>query len=147
MSLNAGGVKTDNNGNIQEMAAVCLLYPTDESDITKKELIAQWRKTFYSRIKEFKFNYIKISPCPVTSVELEIPILAGNITLLIGVSVTVITILCVLMYMTNDWVKSKPWMGIAAVVSVGLATVSSFGLLSAAGVDNPSTNVVIPFNV
>ncbi|XP_023211816.1 patched domain-containing protein 3-like [Centruroides sculpturatus] len=145
MSLNTGGVKTDNDGNIQEMAAVRLLYPTDESDITKKELIAQWRKTFYSRINKFKFNYIKIFPCPVTSVELEIPVLAGNITPLIGVSVTVITILCVLMYMTNDWVKSKPWMGIAAVVSAGLATVSSFGLLSAAGVDNPSTNVAIPF--
>ncbi|XP_067118593.1 patched domain-containing protein 3-like [Centruroides vittatus] len=145
MSLSAGGVKTDNDGYIQEMAAVRLLYPTDESNITKKKLITEWRETFYSRIKKFKFNYIKIFPCPVSSVELEIPILADNITPLIGAAVTVITVFSVLMYMTNDWIKSKPWMGIAAVVSAGLATVSSFGMLSAAGVDNPNSNIVIPF--
>ncbi|XP_023222695.1 patched domain-containing protein 3-like isoform X2 [Centruroides sculpturatus] len=48
-------------------------------------------------------------------------------------------------YMTNSWVRSKPWMGIAAVVSAGLAVVSSFGLMSACGVENIKYNVVLPF--
>ncbi|XP_067123233.1 patched domain-containing protein 3-like [Centruroides vittatus] len=48
-------------------------------------------------------------------------------------------------YLTNSWVRSKPWMRIAAVVSAGLSVISSFGLMSACGVENIKYNILLPF--
>ncbi|XP_067122962.1 patched domain-containing protein 3-like [Centruroides vittatus] len=49
--------------------------------------------------------------------------------------------------MTNNWVKSKPWLGVASVVSSGLAVATAFGLLSACGVENLRWNVSLPFMI
>ncbi|XP_023218070.1 patched domain-containing protein 3-like [Centruroides sculpturatus] len=49
--------------------------------------------------------------------------------------------------MSNNWARSKPLLGVASVVSAGLAVVTSFGFMSIVGVPNSIWNITIPFLV
>ncbi|XP_067128910.1 patched domain-containing protein 3-like [Centruroides vittatus] len=143
--LNLGGVKYDEEGYVKEVECMRLLYPVDESDFHKTHWIREWRKAFLSNVNKMNFHSIEVYPCPLLATELDVEVLAKQITPLISVAFIVATFFCVITYLTNSWVRSKPWMGIAAVVSAGLSVISSFGLMSACGVENIKYNIVLPF--
>ncbi|XP_023219911.1 patched domain-containing protein 3-like [Centruroides sculpturatus] len=143
--LNLGGVKTDIDGYVKAVEYMRLMYPVDESNEKKDNWITEWRKMFLKQVREYKFNFIELYPCPLLSTELEFKILAEKITPMISVSVVIVTIFCILTYMTNSWIRSKPWMGVAAVASAGLAVVSSFGLMGACGVGSIRSHICLPF--
>ncbi|XP_023235411.1 patched domain-containing protein 3-like [Centruroides sculpturatus] len=143
--FNFGGVKYDEEGYVKEVECMRLVYPVDESDFNKTHWIREWRKAFLSNVNKLNFHSIEVYPCPILATELDVEVLAKQITPLISVAFIVATFFCVMTYMTNSWVRSKPWMGIAAVVSAGLAVVSSFGLMGACGVENIKYNIILPF--
>ncbi|XP_023219924.1 patched domain-containing protein 3-like, partial [Centruroides sculpturatus] len=144
-AINFGGVKYDVNGYVQEVEYIRLVYPVDESNFSKRHWIREWRKAFLRNVNKLDFHSIEIYPCPFLVSELDVKNLADEITPLMSVAVIVVTIFCAMSYTTNSWVKSKPWMGIAAVVSAGLAVVSSFGLMGACGIENVNSNIMLPF--
>ncbi|XP_067131837.1 patched domain-containing protein 3-like [Centruroides vittatus] len=145
LCLNFGGVVTNDKDYIREAKAIRLIYLLDESDESKKHWNKEWRKALYNRIREYSFEHIKVFPDPFTLNEFQIKLISENVIPVISVAVVVISIFCMTTYMTNNWVKSKPWLGVAGVLSAGLAVSTSFGLLCACGIENVVWNISLPF--
>ncbi|XP_023221903.1 patched domain-containing protein 3-like [Centruroides sculpturatus] len=145
LSLNLGGVTTDNKGYIKQAKAVRLFYVLDESNASKKKWNEEWTKAVYKKLKDYSFEHIKIFPDPFSSTDFQVKRISQNLVSLISVAVVVVAIFSITTNMTNNWVKSKPWLGVASVVSAGLAVATTFGLLSACGVENLRWNVGLPF--
>ncbi|XP_023212986.1 patched domain-containing protein 3-like, partial [Centruroides sculpturatus] len=145
LSLNLGGVTTDDKGYIKEAKAVRLLYVLDESNENKKKWNEEWTKAVYNKLKDYTFEHIKTFSEPFSSTDYQIKRISQKLVSLISVAVVVVVIFCVSTNMTNNWVKSKPWLGVASVVSAGLAVATAFGLLSACGVENLQLSVGLPF--
>ncbi|XP_023213161.1 patched domain-containing protein 3-like [Centruroides sculpturatus] len=143
--MNLGGVKYDNEGYVKEIEAMRLIYSIDESDLSKANWIKEWKKEFLSKVQNIKFHSIEVYPCSLLATELDLQPLSDEIVPLISVAVIIVTIFCIMTYTTNNWIRSKPWMGIAATVSAGLAITSSFGLMGACGIDNICYNITLPF--
>ncbi|XP_023244775.1 patched domain-containing protein 3-like [Centruroides sculpturatus] len=147
LCLNLGGVKTDDKGYIIEAKAVRLLYPTDESNASKKMWNEEWKTAVYNKLRDYTFEHIKAFPDPFASTDYEIKRISQELVSLISVAVIVVAIFSMVTNMTNNWVKSKPWLGVSAVVSAGLAIATTFGFLSACGVQNVRWNVSLPFMI
>ncbi|XP_067133595.1 patched domain-containing protein 3-like [Centruroides vittatus] len=145
MFLNVGGVTLDADGYINEVSVLRLLYPLDENNSTKMEWNVAWTETLFNRIKEHNFKYIETFLEPFTSSEYEAMLNTQNSKSLISVTIIVVCIFCILSNMTNSWTRSKPWMGVASIISTGMAVIASFGLLFACGVENIIYNIAIPF--
>ncbi|XP_067126193.1 patched domain-containing protein 3-like [Centruroides vittatus] len=144
LCINLGGVKTDDKSYIKDAKAIRLIYPVDEFNSRKKELSTLWTEALYNRMKDYSSDYVEVLQEPFQATESEMKIISYKMIPLINASALIIIIICVITYMTNSWVRSKPWMGVASVVSTGMATAASFGLLCACGVENVSFNFGIP---
>ncbi|XP_023209924.1 patched domain-containing protein 3-like [Centruroides sculpturatus] len=145
LSVNLGGVTIDDNGYIIEAKAVRLFYILDEWNANKKKWNEEWTKAVYNKLRDYSFEHIKTFPDPFSSTDFQVERISQKLVSLVSVAVVVVAIFCVSTNMTNNWVKSKPWLGVANVVSAGLAVATTFGLLSACGVENLLWNVSLPF--
>ncbi|XP_023225404.1 patched domain-containing protein 3-like [Centruroides sculpturatus] len=145
LCLNLGGVKTDDKGYIKEAKAVRLLYELDESNANKKKWNEEWTKAVYNKLRDYTFEHIKTFPEPFFSTDFQLKRISQKLVSLISVAALAVAIFCVSTNMTNNWVKSKPWLGVASVVSASLAVATTFGLLSTCGVENLQWNVSLPF--
>ncbi|XP_023213024.1 patched domain-containing protein 3-like, partial [Centruroides sculpturatus] len=144
LCLNLGGVTTDDKGYIKEAKTVRLLYVLDESNENKKKWSEEWTKAVYKKLN-YSFEHIKTFPDPFSSTDFQVKRISQKLVSLISVAVVVVVIFCVSTNMTNNWVKSKPWLGVASVVTVGLSVSTGFGLLFACGVENLYWNVGFTF--
>ncbi|XP_067121406.1 patched domain-containing protein 3-like isoform X2 [Centruroides vittatus] len=146
-ALNFGSVIEDENDLIQTANAMRLTYFTDESDEKKHNVIERWRTEVYNRIRNHRFKHV------LCFVDYNWSIVQGNVQLMdnikpmIGALVAFISVFTTLTCMSNTWAKSKPLLGVASVVSAGLAVVTSFGFMSVVGVQNSIWNTTIPFLV
>ncbi|XP_067131175.1 patched domain-containing protein 3-like [Centruroides vittatus] len=145
LCLNLGGVRTDDKGYIKQAKAVRLLYVLDEPDTSKKSWNEEWTKAVYKKLRDYSFEHIKTFPDPFCSTASQVKRISQKLVSLISVAVVVVAIFCISTNMTNNWVKSKPWLGVASVVSAGLSVATSFGILSACGIENLQWNVSLPF--
>ncbi|XP_023225406.1 patched domain-containing protein 3-like [Centruroides sculpturatus] len=145
LCLNLGGVMTDVKGYISVAKAVRLLYVLDESNASKKKWNEEWTKAVYNKLKDYSFEHIKTFPDPFSSTDYQVKRILQKLVHLISVAVVVVAVFSITTNMTNNWVKSKPWLGVSSVVSAGLAVATTFGLLSACGVENLQWNVSLPF--
>ncbi|XP_067127093.1 patched domain-containing protein 3-like isoform X2 [Centruroides vittatus] len=66
---------------------------------------------------------------------------------MIGALVAFTCIFSMSTLMSHNLIRSKPWMGVASVLSAGMAIVTSFGLMGYCGVENTYCNICIPFLV
>ncbi|XP_023211688.1 patched domain-containing protein 3-like [Centruroides sculpturatus] len=146
-SLNFGGVIEDDNDVIQTVNAIRLTYFTDESDKKKHNVIGRWQKEVYNQIRNHQFKYVFCIIDYMWSMEQRNVQLSENMEPMIGAVVAFISLFTTVTCMSNNWAKSKPFLGIASVVSAGLAVVTSFGFMSAVGVPNSIWNITIPFLV
>ncbi|XP_023229227.1 uncharacterized protein LOC111629541 [Centruroides sculpturatus] len=146
-SLNFGDVTEDENDFIQTANDMRLVYFTDESDKKKHNVIEKWRTEVYNRIRNHQFKYVLCFIDYNWSMEQRNVQLAENIKPMIGAVVAFISVFTTVTCMSNNWAKSKPFLGVASVVSAGLAVVTSFGFMSAVGVQNSIWNINIPFLV
>ncbi|XP_023240766.1 patched domain-containing protein 3-like isoform X2 [Centruroides sculpturatus] len=146
-SLNFGGVIEDENDLVQTVNAIRLLYFTDESDENKLELIEKWRAAVYNRIRNHRFEHLLCFVDYNWLFEERTSQLLQNLTPMIAALVGFISVFTILTYMSNNWAKSKPVLGVASVVSAGLAVVTSFGFMSVLGTENSKWNITIPFLV
>ncbi|XP_023244127.1 patched domain-containing protein 3-like [Centruroides sculpturatus] len=145
LCINLGGVKTDDKRYIKDAKAIRLIYPVDEFNTRTKELSTLWKEALYNRMKAYSSDFVEVLQEPFQSTESEMKIISDKMIPLINASALIIIIICVITYMTNSWVRSKPWMAVASVVSTGMATAASFGFLCACGVENVSFNFGIPY--
>ncbi|XP_023225405.1 patched domain-containing protein 3-like [Centruroides sculpturatus] len=147
LCLNLGGVTTDDKGYVTEAKAVRLYYVLDESNSSKKMWNEEWTKAVYNKLRDYSFQHIKTFSEPIASTGFEIIRISQKLVPLISVAVVVVAVFSITTNMTNNWIKCKPWLGVATVVSAGLAVTTAFGLLTACGVQNLRWNVSLPFMI
>ncbi|XP_023223469.1 patched domain-containing protein 3-like [Centruroides sculpturatus] len=147
MLLNLGGVIVGENDYIQEVYALRLLYPLDYSNTSKTEWTKAWSKALHRRIKESNFKYIDTFLEPFASNDDNLILDMQEIIPFISVTIIVVCLFSMLSNMTDSWIRSKPWMGVASVMSAGMAVAASFGLLFACGVESTYYNVALPFAI
>ncbi|XP_067123278.1 patched domain-containing protein 3-like [Centruroides vittatus] len=147
MLFNLGGVIVDDNDYIKEVYAVRLTYALDDTNTSKAEWNKEWSKALYRKIKECNFKYIDTFFEPFSSTDVNVILDMQEIIPFISVTIIVVCLFSMLSNMTNSWIRSKPWMGVASVVSAGMAVAASFGLLFACGVETTYYNVALPFAI
>ncbi|XP_023229976.1 patched domain-containing protein 1-like [Centruroides sculpturatus] len=144
---NLGGVVLDDNNFIDEVNAMMLYYSTDDKNKEKRKTFEQWSTFVYDTIQKYNFTYVNTYPDSPLFIEKEFRKEFRKIQPKIGGLVAFMIIFSILFCMSNSWVRSKPVLGAASVISAGLAVVSSFGLMSALGIENISWNATIPYLV
>ncbi|XP_023243353.1 patched domain-containing protein 3-like [Centruroides sculpturatus] len=146
-SLNLGGVKTDGHGYVESVKAIRLFYPFDTTTKWKQKWIEQWTKTVYDEIGNSRFQHIKIFINPFWSIKEHAKILFSNLRPMIAAVVIFISAFSMITCMSLKLIRSKPWLGVASVVSAGLAISASFGLMGFFGTKNTYWNICISFLV
>ncbi|XP_023211838.1 patched domain-containing protein 3-like, partial [Centruroides sculpturatus] len=144
-AVNFGGVTTNANDEIEKAKSIRLIYYVDESNLVKDSQVSEWRKIAYKRIKQYSFKHIKPFLDPFLSMEIDIEMLSGFTRKYIAVVLIVIAVFSMITLISNDYVRSKPWLGLASVASTGLAVGSAFGVLSFCGIESTDWNITIPF--
>ncbi|XP_023241561.1 patched domain-containing protein 3-like [Centruroides sculpturatus] len=147
MLFNLGGVIVDKNDYIKELYAIRLTYPLDDTNTSKAEWNKAWSKAFYRRIKKCNLKCVEIFLEPFASMDDKLIVNLQEIIPFISVTIIVVSLFSMLSNMTNSWIRSKPWMGVASVMSAGMAVAASFGLLFAFGVESTYYNVALPFAI
>lgn len=144
-ALNFGGVITDDNGYVEKVKSIRLIYFVDEDDLEKVNWIKEWMKVVPKNVKLHNFKYIKPLLDPLLSIEADIEMISDNIKPFIAACILIVSIFSIITLMSNSCIRSKPWLGIASVMSAGFAVGSGFGLMGICGVKNTDWNFSIPF--
>ncbi|XP_067127092.1 patched domain-containing protein 3-like isoform X1 [Centruroides vittatus] len=143
--LNLGGVTTDGNDYVKSVNAVRMFYVVNRTDEEKAPFIDNWITEVYRRIENYNFQTFKSLIDPLWSIEEDTKLFLYNLKYMIGALVSFICIFSMSTLMSYNLIRSKPWMGIASVLSAGMAIVTSFGLMGYCGVENTYCNICIPF--
>ncbi|XP_067122057.1 patched domain-containing protein 3-like [Centruroides vittatus] len=145
--MNLGGVTIDENDYVKSVEAVRLFYVVDRTDEEKATFIDNWIAEVYRRIQSYNFQNIKPLIHPLWSMEEDNKAFLYNLKYMIGAVVSFICVFSMITLMSQNLIRSKPWMGLACVLSAGMAIVTSFGLMGYCGVENTYCNICIPFLV
>ncbi|XP_067123815.1 patched domain-containing protein 3-like [Centruroides vittatus] len=123
-----GLVTVDNENYVKDARAARLFYPLDENDDNKKQIIFEWKKSLNIILSSTKFKYINISYTNSKELSSTIEEFTSNLCPYLPIVFLIVSFFASLTCMTDDWVESKPWLGISACVSASLAIISGFGL-------------------
>ncbi|XP_023243186.1 patched domain-containing protein 3-like [Centruroides sculpturatus] len=145
--MNLGGVKTDENDYVKSVEAVRFVYVINKTDEESNGLRDKWVTEVYRRIQNYKFRNIKLLINAFWSIEEDTKEFFYNLKHLIGAMVSFICVFSMATLMSQNLIRSKPWMGLACVLSAGMAVVTSFGLMGYCGVENTYCNILVPFIV
>ncbi|XP_067129911.1 patched domain-containing protein 3-like [Centruroides vittatus] len=138
-----GGMIIDKNGYLINFKAVRLLYLLDISDKRKENAIKNWKIAFNELLQSKQFNHISISFINDYVVDKEIQKFTDRLLLRLPIVFIIVVAFSLVTCMTNDWVKSKPWLGPSTCISATLAIVSGFGVMGFAGVTYVDFNIAL----
>ncbi|XP_023242955.1 patched domain-containing protein 3-like [Centruroides sculpturatus] len=141
-----GGVTVDDSERITSCLALRLLYFIDNRD-DFQELGRLWQSKFLSVITAVRFENISVSWITAEATNIEFNRISETVLPYSGLIALLIVFFSVLSCMSSNPVISKPWIGLAAGISVLIAIVSSFGLLLYCGVKYIDINISILFLV
>ncbi|XP_023210988.1 patched domain-containing protein 3-like [Centruroides sculpturatus] len=144
---NLGGVHTDKDGFVKAAHAIRLLYPLDISMKWKQYWMMLWQRQMPKELDKFHFEHIRIFQDPFKSVEDDAKVLFKTLKPMIGAVVGFISIFSIISSMSLNLVRSKPWLGVASVVSAGLAIATAFGLMGLFNIQCTYWNISVPFFV
>ncbi|XP_023209843.1 patched domain-containing protein 3-like [Centruroides sculpturatus] len=144
-AVNLGQVKTDKQRNILDAKAVRLMYPLDISNKFKYKIAVEWERMFIKSMINVTFPDITIEVFVTSSLDDELKRITESVLKLCPVVFVVILIYSILINMSFDCVRSKPWLGISACISASLALIASFGFVSYCGVKYADINIALPF--
>ncbi|XP_067137848.1 patched domain-containing protein 3-like [Centruroides vittatus] len=138
-----GGMIIDKNGYLINFKAVRLLYLLDISDKRKENAIKNWKIAFNELLQSKQFNHISISFINDYVVDKEIQKFTDRLLLRLPIVFIIVVAFSLVTCMTNDWVKSKPWLGPSTCISAALAIVSGLGIMRFAGVTYIDFNIAL----
>ncbi|XP_068504890.1 patched domain-containing protein 1 isoform X1 [Syngnathus scovelli] len=144
-----GGVQTrgpDGEG-VRSARALQLTYYLQARGGLMEGVAGQWEKAFCGRLRDFAALHPQLGLYPATSLSLgtdfQLSSVLARRPLLAGLGLCgVLAILCCSM---RDCVRSKPWLGTLALLSVTLAGLTAAGILNLSGSTYNSTYLGIPF--
>ncbi|XP_067122461.1 patched domain-containing protein 3-like [Centruroides vittatus] len=142
---NLAGVKVDDLG-FAVSVKLCRLeyYLNDDGEENLKKAI-DWETAFLQSISKREFPEVTFYYFVSSSVEREINNMMIDVIPYYVILLFVMLIFCVLTTLTKDWLRSKPWLGVASVISVGLAIFSSVGVTFYIGIPFIDLATAIPF--
>ncbi|XP_067123914.1 patched domain-containing protein 3-like [Centruroides vittatus] len=133
--LDVGGVTVNKDGYIRDFKAARIFYILDISDSHKLEAINQWQNKLHKIITKAKFDNIIVSILSLEGIKEEIKLFSEVLLPLIPAVILSVSVFSFLTCLTNDWIRSKPWLGPSACISAGLAITSGFGLMFFLGIE------------
>ncbi|XP_067123919.1 patched domain-containing protein 3-like [Centruroides vittatus] len=126
--LYIGNVDLNKQGFVREIKAARLFYGLDTDNSTKTILINQWQRKLVKMIESKIFDNIIVNVLSSEDVEEELAAFSQIVLPLISVVIATVSVFSFISCMSNDWLRSKPWLGISACISAGLAIISGYGL-------------------
>ncbi|XP_067123915.1 patched domain-containing protein 3-like [Centruroides vittatus] len=145
-TYNLGGVKTDVYKNVENVEVVRLFYILD-NNIKDHSCIKQWEKLVVYKLRTTEFKYVEVYAFSLSLLRDKLEIFSKEIYPLIAIVVATVSLFSIISNLSNDLKKSKPWLGMSACISAGLAVISSFGLASFLKIENTDVNIMLPFLV
>ncbi|XP_067133573.1 patched domain-containing protein 3-like [Centruroides vittatus] len=145
--INLGGVHTDKEGFVKAAHAIRLLYPLDISRKWKQYWMILWQRQIQKEIEKLHFVHIRIFQDPFKSIEDNAKVLYITLKPMIGAVVGFVSIFSMISCLSLNFVRSKPWLGVANVVSAGLAITTAFSLMGLCKIQWTYFNICIPFFV
>ncbi|XP_019740339.1 patched domain-containing protein 1 [Hippocampus comes] len=108
---------------------------------------SQWEKTFCRQLREFAALHPQLGLYPATSSSLRTDFQFSSVLARrpLLASLGLCGVLAVLCCSMRDCVRSKPWLGMLALLSVTLAGLTAAGILNLSGSTYNSTYLGIPF--
>ncbi|XP_061522563.1 patched domain-containing protein 1 isoform X1 [Phycodurus eques] len=142
-----GGTRGPRGEGVRSARAVQLTYYLQARGGLMEGVAGQWEKAFYSRLREFAALHPQLGFYPATSSSLRTDFQLSSVLarrpLLAGLGLCgALAVLCCSM---RDCVRSKPWLGALALLSVTLAGLTAAGILNLSGSTYNSTYLGIPF--
>lgn len=146
-----GAVRPQGTGakgeGVRSAKAVQLTYYLQSRSGLMDRVAGQWEKAFCAELKLFGASHPKLGLYPSTSSSLRTDFQFSSVLarrpLLASLGVCgVLAILCCSM---RDCVRSKPWLGMLALLSVALSGLTAAGILNLTGATYNSTYLGIPF--
>ncbi|XP_067119622.1 patched domain-containing protein 3-like [Centruroides vittatus] len=141
---NLGGVTTDESGHLLDALAFRLVYTLSVED-EKQVICKEWESTLQQHLKDTVFQEIIIEPVGLSTFETEMKIFISSSLPLIIYSLLCTVLFAVVSCMTNDWVRSKPWLGVSSCISALMSVASTFGFLTISKVESADITIVLPF--
>lgn len=132
---------------VRSARALQLTYYLQARGSLMDRVAGQWEKTFCAELQHFSELHPKLGLYPTTSSSLRTDFQFSSVLarrpLLASLGVCgVLAILCCSM---RDCVRSKPWLGLLALMSITLSGLSAAGILNLTGATYNSTYLGIPF--
>ncbi|XP_077480089.1 uncharacterized protein ptchd1 isoform X2 [Stigmatopora argus] len=146
-----GGVQTwpGDGQEVRSARALQLTYYLRARGGPTEGAAAQWEEAFCARLRRFAALHPRLALYPATSASLRADFQFSSVLargpLLAGLGLCgALAVLCCSM---RDCVRSKPWLGVLALLSVALAGLTAAGILNLSGSTYNSTYLGIPFVV
>ncbi|XP_067122463.1 patched domain-containing protein 3-like [Centruroides vittatus] len=144
-AANLGGVTVDDLGYVTFAKFVRLMYFLNDQGEENLEKTYKWETVFLDEMKNMKFSNVDVFYFVSSSLEREIHNMITDIIPYYVLLLFVMLTFCFISTLTKDWVRSKPWLGVASVLSVGMAIFTSVGVVFACGVPFIDILVAVPF--
>lgn len=142
-----GGVQTGGRDGVRSAQALQLTYYLQAASPLNEVVAARWELLFCRELENFGADHPELGLDPFTSSSLQRDFQrtsrVSERPLLFSLAVCLsLAMLCCSM---RDCVRTKPWLGLLALVTVSLATLTSAGIFNLTGGKYNSTYLGIPF--
>ncbi|XP_067122484.1 patched domain-containing protein 3-like [Centruroides vittatus] len=129
-----GGVTLDEEGSVKDAKSLRLLYFLNDASDLKSELSKMWLDEFLELLRDRDYHHIVVDRYSSESQEKELVKMLRRLFPLLAFSISVCLLFSIITCLKDNWIVSKPWTGIIAATSAGMALGSSFGLVIYFGV-------------
>ncbi|XP_067122460.1 patched domain-containing protein 3-like [Centruroides vittatus] len=143
-ALNLGGVTSDGD-KVKAAKAVRLVYFLDDSTTQRNQLSERWQLKVVDELLKKDFENLTVTMFTTMSIDSEMQRVVEGRFFLYSISVAFMVIFAILTTISTDWIHSKPWIGIFATFSCGLALTTGFGICIYCGVPYIHINIASGF--
>lgn len=140
-----GTVKVDDDETIIDALGARFIYFLDISNSSKIIPIHLWKENVAKKLKSLNFKTVDFSYYNLNDLSDEAATINKRLTTRIPLVATIVMIFSCITCMTNNWIRSKPWLGISACISAGLAVTSGIGLVCHLRIDFIDFNIALCF--
>eukprot|EP00062_Callorhinchus_milii_P024130 gi/632983707/ref/XP_007908779.1/ PREDICTED: patched domain-containing protein 1 isoform X1 [Callorhinchus milii] len=144
-----GGVMLQSKDRVKSARAVQITYYLQTRNSLSDLVAEKWESAFCETVESFQKSNKELKLYPFTSSTLreDFQKTSQVSEWYLITSLVVVLILAVLCCSMQDCVRSKPWLGLLGLVTMGLAALTSAGIINLMGGKYNSTFLGIPFIV
>ncbi|XP_069953397.1 patched domain-containing protein 3-like [Cherax quadricarinatus] len=139
-----GGVDVNSSG-IMSVQALSVFYWLKTNTAKQQAEATLWEDALLEAVEKREFEFISVARFVSRTLEVELERNTHSVAPLYAVAVAILVVFSVCSVMMGDWVRSKPWLGFASIISATLACLAAYGFLIYLGVEFIGINMASPF--